>query len=166
MLSPALKTTSRPDLAEDLYGRFIDDMTANAEQKALEKLKPELEAANARTEAALAKLESVNVSRETLQKELTAALSQVDDLKKTIESMKTQGPSEVSVLSEQSVNYHKELKTKFQELEKKISSIPQPKPETKVIQSAPISIPSFNVEPVRDAAGNIISAKVIPIGGN
>lgn len=172
LMMPALPQAPE-GLSEDLYKRLMADLEENAERRAIERMQPVIEAERAKAEAAEARLEAVNVSRETLQKELESANKRIDDLitQGVVDHEAFEGEREEhNSRYEQNDHEMVEAASKIQSLRQEIAVLQerlnQPKPQPKIIQSAPAVIPSFNIEPVRDAAGNLISAKVIPIGGN
>lgn len=104
-----------------------------------------------------AKITELTAQMERLRDENIGLYSKKSDKLKTAEKKTKEVNSQVRKLEQQVSNLQGQLE--------QARAIKPAKPSKVINQTTPAIIPSFDVVPVRDAAGNLIGATVNPIGG-
>jgi chromosome segregation ATPase len=182
LMEPALRQFEPvPSGAGELYDRLIKEMRAQIEEKVRLEMHEQLTSVKEMAHASeSAKAEAIK-AQEVLEKnrafleERNAELakrnaelsSENNELKTSINELKTSTATQIKSMETNGVKVNSEVRN----LEKQVSKLQgqleqarKKQPAQKIVQ--PAEIPSFKIEKVADAAGNLIGATVIPIGGH
>jgi len=158
------------DIADQLYSKVLGDMREQAKAEVQVEANARIEAMEARLKAMEAEKTLVMRDKDslmgrinTLQDEVNVSRGTINKLEYEIQRLTnsyTEESKENNVISGTQKALIRDLENKVSTLQGQLSqaskrpTLTLPKP------------PSFDIKPIRDGAGNIISATVTPIGGH
>lgn len=160
------------DVADRMYQTLMSDIKLRAQEEARKEVMAEIEGARAETERVKAERDGAQL-RLKASEELAGSLNvRIKSLEgdiskgdKSIASGKQQLVDGTQVLksqlAEEKSKYHK-LEIQVASLEGRLSQKPK-QVKTKIVQSQPMAIPSFEFKPIRGQDGRIQSVTATPV---
>lgn len=160
------------DVADRMYQTLMSDIKLRAQEEARKEVMAEIEGARAETERVKAERDAARMLLKTSE-ELAGTLNvkikslegEISKGNKSIASGKQQLIDGTQVLKSQLAEEKtrsQDLRVQVASLEGKLSQKPK-QVKTKVVQSQPMAIPSFEFKPVRGQDGRIQSVTAIPV---